>query len=49
MAVYTDNFDAYTVGNLGGQGNWVDSLNHVTVVAESGNKTVGSTSTSFLL
>lgn len=46
--VYTDNFDSYIVGNLGGQGYWVDSLNHITVVDESGNKTVGTTDTNFL-
>jgi hypothetical protein len=39
-ATLTDNFDAYSTGNLGGQGNWVAVLNNLNVVDVSGNKMI---------
>jgi len=42
-AGYSDNFDSYTSGaNLGGQGNWLTTLNDILVVEAGGtNHTVG--------
>jgi hypothetical protein len=45
-SVYTDNFQAYSAGNLGGQGNWISGINNLTVIDFSGDKRVYSTSTS---
>jgi hypothetical protein len=37
---YTDDFQAYSTGNLDGQGNWITGLNNVSVVDSAGNKLI---------
>jgi len=39
-ATLTDNFDAYSTGNLGGQGNWVAILNNLSIIDDSGDKAI---------
>ena len=41
--IYADDFQSYSVGNLGGQGNWVAVMNTTSIVDTSGDKRVYST------
>jgi hypothetical protein len=38
MAVYTDNFDSYAVGPLGGKGNWVSCVDRLSLYDNAGDK-----------
>lgn len=42
----TDDFEAYSAGNIGGQGNWVAVAYNFTVIDDSGNNIIRPTQTS---